>query len=137
MSDEGKKRLKDLAAQVREKATSRGAPSLDPRGLALVDELARELGSPDAMPGLRINRDGPHKFRLSRTPRNADILVEWQRDVGALGITCEKHGEPKMFVRYVWDQPASKWRKLDGGGEIWEDIAAYLTEYLYPEAKQA
>ncbi len=136
MSEEGKKRLKDLAAGMREKVSSQGAPVLHQKGLALVEELAKELSSPDAMPGLRVNKDGPHKFRLSRATRNADITIEWQRDIGALGVTCEKHGEPKMFVRYVWDEGEKKWRKLDGGGEIWEDLATYLTEYLYPEAKK-
>ena len=134
MSDEGKKRLKDLAAQVREKIDTKGAPVLNQRGLDLVDELAKELGGPDAMPGLKVWRDTPSKFRLTRSPRNAEIGVEWERDIGALAVTAEKHGEPRTLTRYVWDEAQAKWRKLDGGGEIWEDIAALLVAYLYPEA---
>lgn len=137
MSDEAKKRLKDLAKQVREKVKPSGAPELHQRGLDLVDELAKELSSPDGMPGLKVLRDSPSKLRLSRPMRNAEIALDWQRDIGALAMTCEKHGEPKVLVRYVWDEAAKKWRKLDGGGEIWEDVTAAVVEYLYPEAKPA
>jgi hypothetical protein len=135
MSEDGKKRLKDLAKQVREKVAVTGTPLLNQRGLDLVEDLAKELISPDGMPGLKLYRDSPAKFRLARAQRNAEISVEWERDIGALGLTAQKHGEPKTFVRYVWDEGEAKWRKLDGGGEIYEDITAALVEYLYPEAK--
>jgi hypothetical protein len=136
MSEEAKKRLKDLAKEVRDKVNPQGAPVLHQQGLELVDELAKELASPDGMPGIKVWRDSPSKFRLSRSTRNAELTIEWQRDVGALAFTCEKHGEPKTMVRYVWDAGLSKWRRLDGGGEIWEDVTAALVEYLYPEAKK-
>jgi len=135
MSEDGRKRLKDLAKQVREKVAVTGTPLLNQRGLDLVEDLAKELTGPDGMPGLKLYRDGPAKFRLSRTQRNAEIEVAWERDIGALGLTVQKHGEPKTFVRYVWDEGVTRWRKLDGGGEIYEDITAALVEYLYPEAK--
>ncbi len=135
MSEDGKKRLKDLAKQVREKTTPAGAPQLHQRGLDLVDELAKELTAPDGMPGLKLYRDSPSKFRLQRSPRNAEISVEWQREIGALALSCEKHGEPKTLTRYVWDEGAKHWRRLEGGGEIYEDITAALVTYLYPEGK--
>ena len=135
MSEEGKKRLKDLAAQVREKAKTDGSTLLHEKGLALVDELAKELTGPDGMPGLKLHRDGAQKFRLQRSPRNAEITVEWQREIGALALSREKHGEPKSMVRYVWDEGEKKWRRLEGGGEIWDDVSAALVEVLYPEAR--
>lgn len=135
MSDEAKKRLKDLAKQVREKVTPSGAPQLHQRGLELVEELAKELGSPDGMPGLKVWRDSPSKLRLTRPMRNAEIGLEWQREIGALAMTCDRHGEPKVLVRYVWDDGATRWRRLEGGGDVWEDVTAALVEYLYPEAK--
>jgi hypothetical protein len=135
MSEEGKKRLKDLAASVRAKVNPTGAPVLQQKGLELVEELAKELGAPDGMPGLKVWRDGPAKFRLTRSSRNAEIAVEWQKDIAALAVTCEKHGEPKQLTRYVWDESLKKWRKLDGGGDVWEDVTAALVEYLYPEGK--
>lgn len=137
MSDDAKKRLRDLAKQVREKVTPTGAPLLHQKGLELVEELATELSAPDGMPGLKVWRDSTQKIRLTRAPRNAEITLEWQREIGALGMTCEKHGEPKVLVRYVWDEAAKKWRKLDGGGDIWEDVTGALVEYLYPEGKAA
>ncbi len=133
MSEEGKKRLKDLAKQVRDKAATTGAPVLQQRGLDIVEELAKELTGPDGLLGLKLHRDSATKFRVQRSARNAEITVEWDRDIGALGLTCQKHGEPKTFVRYVWDAGESKWRKLDGGGEIYEDVTSALVEYLYPE----
>jgi hypothetical protein len=135
MSEEGKKRLKDLAKQVRDKVATTGAPVLQQRGLDIVEDLAKELTGPDGLPGLKLYRDSPTKFRVQRAPRNAELTVEWERDIGALGLTCQKHGEPKSFVRYVWDAGESKWRKLDGGGEIYEDVTTALIEYLYPEMK--
>lgn len=134
MSEDGKKRLRDLANQVRQKVTTSGAPLLNQRGLDLVDDLARELTGEGAMPGLRLYRDAPTKFRLARANRNAEITIEWERDIGALGLTCQKHGEPKTFVRYVWDASLDRWRKLDGGGEIYDDVTSALVTYLYPEA---
>jgi hypothetical protein len=134
MSEDGKKRLKDLAKQVREKTTSAtGAPQLHQKGLELVDELAKELTGPDGMPGLKLYRDSPARFRLQRSPRNAEITIEWQREIGALALIGEKHGEPKNLVRYVWDEGPKVWRRLDGGGEIYEDLTAALVTYLYPE----
>ena len=134
MSEDAKKRLRDLAKQVKEKVATTGAPVLHQQGLDLIEELAKELSGPDAMPGLRVYRDSPVKIRLQRPMRNAEITIDWQRDIGAIGLTCEKHGEPKTFVRYVWDASLDKWRKLDGGGEIWEDVTSALVTYLYPEA---
>ena len=137
MSDDAKKRLRDLAKQVREKVTPTGAPLLHQKGLELIEELGTELASPEGMPGLKVWRDSAQKIRLTRAPRNAEITLEWHREIGALSMTCEKHGDPKVLVRYVWDEAAKKWRKLDGGGEIWEDVTAALIEYLYPEGKPA
>lgn len=135
MSEEGKKRLKDLAQQVRAKVATTGAPVIHQRGLDLVEDLAKELTGPDGMPGLKVYRDSPSKIRLQRSPRNAEITLEWHRDIGALSLVCEKHGEPKTLVRYVYDEGEKKWRKLDGGGEIYEDVTAALVAYLYPEGK--
>jgi hypothetical protein len=72
---------------------------------------------------------------LQRSPRNAEITVEWEREIGAVALTKEKHGEPKILVRYVWDESEKKWRRLEGGGEIWDDLSSALVEVLYPEAR--
>ena len=112
MSDDAKKRLRDLAKQVREKVTPTGAPLLHQKGLELVEELATELSAPDGMPGLKVWRDSSQKIRLTRAPRNAEITLEWHREIGALGMTCEKHGDPKVLVRYVWDEAGSSFFAL-------------------------
>src|SRR6185369_12719320 len=57
MSEDGKKKLKDLAKQVREKTAVSGSTALHEKGLAIVEELAKELMGPDGMPGLKLYRD--------------------------------------------------------------------------------
>lgn len=137
MSEEAKKKLKDLAKQVREKVSTTGHAVLHQRGLELIEDMAKELTSPDAMPGLRVLRDGTQRLRLQRPHRNAEITIEWHRDIGALAMTTEKHGEPKNMVRYVFEeQPAARWRRLEGGGDVWEDLTNAIVEFLYPEAKK-
>jgi hypothetical protein len=135
MSDAGKKKLRELAQQVKAKVQPSGEPALHKRGLDIVDDLAKDLSGPDGMPGLKVRREGPQKFRLERPPRNAEIAIEWQREIGALVMTCEKFGDPRTLERYVWDDGAQHWRAMEGGGELYADLTARLTEYLYPEAR--
>jgi len=135
MSDEGRKRLKDLAKKVRdrEKITDEGR---NKRGLLLIELVARDLTGEDGMPGLKLWRDAPSKFRLERSPRNAEIALEWQRDIGAAVMTCQKHGEAKRLTRYIHDEAADTWRRMEGDGEIYADLEQALVEYLYPEMSQ-
>jgi len=54
-----------------------------------------------------------------------------ERDIGALGLTCQKHASRDLrSLRLGCGE--SKWRKLDGGGEIYEDVTNALVEFLYP-----
>src|SRR5258708_26398610 len=136
MSESGKKLLKDLGKQVREKLSPSGEPRLNARGLAFVDEMAKELTGPDAMPGLRLYRDTPQKFRLQRDKKNAELSLEWQRDIGAAVLTGVSMGHVKLTERYVFDDAQARWRRMDGLGEIYEDLTNALVEYLYPEGRQ-
>ena len=135
MSEEGKKKLKDLAAAVRAKA-AQSDEARHKKGLLLIELLARELAAPDGLPELKVWRDAPSKFRLTRGKRNADVAVEWQREIGAAVMTCERPGEPKRMWRYIHDEPTDSWKRMEGEGEIWNDIADTLAEYMYPEGKQ-
>jgi hypothetical protein len=134
-SDAGRKRLQDLAKVVREKVAASGDTVLHRKGLVLVEMLARDLSAPDGMPGLKLFRDAPSKFHVVRGERNAEIGVEWQRDIGAAVMTAQKFGEPKKMVRYVYDEPGDRWRRMEGEGEIYDDLVSALVEYLYPEGK--
>jgi len=135
MSEGGKKLLKDLSKQVREKLSPGGEPLLHAKGLALVEEMAKELTGPDGMPGLHVFRDAPHKFRLQRQKKNAEIAVEWERPIGAAVMTSTEMGHVKRTERYVWDEAQARWRRLDGLGEIYEDLSNALVELLYPEGR--
>ena len=89
------------------------------------------------MPGLKLWRDSPTRFRLTRAPRNAEILLEWQRDIGAMVLAGEKFGDPKVLTRYVWDQEQGHFRRMEGEGRrLYEDVVAALVEYLYPEGRR-
>jgi hypothetical protein len=134
--EKGRKLLQDLAGAVREKVSPTGEPLLNREGIKMVERLARDLTAPGGMPGLKLWRDTPTRFRLQRAPRNAEIMIEWQRDIGAMVMTGEKHGEPKRLVRYVFDQAEEHFRRMEGEGELYEDLVAALVEVLYPEGRQ-
>ena len=136
MSDEGKKRIKDLASRVREKLDTSGETQLHARGLALIEEMAKELGGPEGLPGLRLFRDGPHKIKLQRDKKNAEIVVEWERPIGATVMTCVQMGQVKRSERYVFDDGKQAWRRMSGApGEPFGDVSEALVEVLYPEAR--
>ncbi len=132
--ERGRKLLQDLAKQVAEKVSPTGEQLVNREGLKMVELLARELTGA-TFPGLKLHRDAPSKFRLQRSPRNAEICVHWQRDINALVMTGEKFGEPKAMIRFVYDQYEERWRRFEGEGTPYEDLAAWLVEFLYPEGK--
>lgn len=136
IEESGRKRLQDLSKSLNEKITQTGDAQLTRRALKTIERLARDLTGESAMPGLRLWRDAAGKFRLQRPPRNAEIVVEWQRDIGAMVITAEKFNEPRVLTRYVYDQTDDHFRRMEGEGELHDDLAHTLTEYLYPEAKR-
>ncbi|KYF88513.1 hypothetical protein BE17_29125 [Sorangium cellulosum] len=136
MSEErGRQKLQALAKTLQEKISPSGEALLNRQGLKMIERLARDLTGENAMPGLRVWRDSAGKFRLQRPPRNAEIAVEWQRDIGAMVRTAQKHGEPPTTVRYVYDQTEDHFRRMEGEGELYEDLAEALVEYLYPEGR--
>lgn len=136
MADEqGRKLLKDLAKTVQEKVAPTGETKVHRRGLLTVELMARDLLGPDGMPGLQLWRDAPSKFRLQRPHKNAQIIVEWQRPISAMVVTCERYGELSKMTRYLYDEAADAFHRLEGVGELYEDIAVALVEYLYPEGR--
>jgi hypothetical protein len=135
-NENGKKLLQDLANNVREKVSSTGEQLVHREGLKMVERLARDLTAPGGMPGLKLWRDAPTKFRLQRSPRNAELTLEWQRDIGAMVMSGEKLGDPKVVSRYVFDQELGHFRRFEGGGELYEDLVAALVEFLYPEGRK-
>jgi hypothetical protein len=136
MSENGRKRLAELATMVREKVAASGDNVLHKKGLVQIEMLARDLQAPDGMPGLRLTREAPSKFTLVRAQRNAAITLEWQKDIGCIVMTCEKLDGPKVARRYVHDEPNNAWRNMDESDahELYDDLLDQLTEYLYPEA---
>src|SRR3954465_13548665 len=124
--ENGRKLLQDLAGVVREKCSPPGEPLIHREGLKMVERLARDLTAPGGMPGLKLWRDSPTKFRLTRERRHAELGIEWQRDIGAMVMGGEEFGEPKQLVRYVFDQEQGHFRRMEGEGELYEDLVAAL-----------
>ena len=135
MSDDGRKRLKALAERVRAKALVTDE-ARHKKGLLMVELLSRDLTGDDALPELKLSRDAPSKFRVTRARRGAEITVEWQRDIGAAVMTGQKEGEARKMSRYILDEETEVWRRMEGTGELYEDVEAALIQYLYPEGKE-
>ena len=87
------------------------------------------------MPGLELWRDTPAKFRLQREKKNAEISVEWQRNIGAIVMTGVSMGKVSFTHRYLSPEETAGWRRMDGLGELYEDLSKALTDLLYPEAR--
>ncbi len=128
--------LADLSKAVRERAAPDGEPLLNRKGLEKIETLAKVLTGPDAPPGLRLTRDAQDRFKLTRDGRNAQITVGWKREVGAIELGGERAGKGSRPILYVWDEPATQWRRLDGVSELYDDLVVVLTEFLYPEVKR-
>ncbi len=130
-----KKRLRALAESARAQLDPSGEAAIHGKGLALVEEIFRELSGPMAMPGLAVLRQGVEKLKLLRSGRNAEIALAWARPIGALELASKLLGKEKTFRRYVWDPAITQWRRMEGVGEIWEDLQGELVAVLYPEVK--
>jgi hypothetical protein len=50
-------------------------------------------------------------------------------------MSGEKFNEPKKLTRYVFDQELGHFRRMEGEGELYDDVVEALVEYLYPEGR--
>jgi hypothetical protein len=135
--ERGKQLLADLAKKVKEEVAPSGEPVLHARGQKAVADLASDLSGPDAPPGLRVFKDAVDRFRLQRPGRNGQIAVAWDRPIGAIVVQVEKLGRRERDVRYRFEEGADEWRRMEGEGELYADIAQWLADVLYPESKRA
>ena len=135
MSD-GKKRLEELAKRARANLARHGTGTSPDhlRGLALLDELERELKGPLAMPGLSVKRD-PDRIMLTRAPRNAEVVLFWDKAIHVLDVRVMRHGEPAKLRRCVFDPHANHFRTMDDPHvELYELLTDSIQFALYPEA---
>jgi hypothetical protein len=134
--EKGKKLFAELANKVRKEIAPNGEPELNKRGLEALQELADDLTGPDGLPGLRVFKDGVHQFRLQRPQRNGQIIVSWNRGIGAITIVVEKLSGREAEVKYLWREADDAWTRMEGTGELYEDVSKALVDTLYPEAKR-
>lgn len=134
--ERGKKLLAGLSAKVREEVAPSGEPLLHAKGQKAVLDLANDLQGPDAPPGLKVFKDAVDRFRLQRPQRNGQISVRWERPIGAVVVLVEKGDRRDPEIRYVLHEAEDEWRRMEGEGELYEDIASFLVEVLFPEGKR-
>lgn len=134
--ERGRQLLAALSEKVKKEVAPSGEPILHAKGQKAVAELAADLGGEHGPPGLKVFRDAHDRFRVQRANKNAEIGVEWQRPIGAVVVKTEKSGHASPDVRYTYRDEDDAWHRMDGDGELYEDVTALLTELLYPEAKR-
>jgi hypothetical protein len=134
--ERGKKLLADLATKVRKEMAPNGEPILHARGQKAIAELAADLSGNDGPPGLRVFRDAVDRFRLQRPGRDAQVSIGWQRPIGAIVMITEHGDKRDPEVRYLYADADDEWRRMDGDGELYADVAKSLSELMYPESKR-
>jgi hypothetical protein len=134
MTEAGKNKIKALAERIRQKQQVTDEQR-NRKGLLLIELVARELSQEGGVPELRVTRDAVSKLHVNRGEKVGEIALEWQRPIGATVMTFERPGVPRRTWKYILDEPADVWRRMEGEGELWEDLASGLEEYLYPDHK--
>jgi hypothetical protein len=134
--ERGKQLLSAFSAKVKKEIVPSGEPVMHARGQKAVAELAADLGGAEAPPGLRVFRDAVDRFRLQRPGKNAEIRVEWQRPIGAIVVAIEKAGRVSPEVKYVFREAEDAWHRMEGDGELYEDVMNLLGDAMYPEARR-
>lgn len=131
----GRNRLKDLAKGVREKVQNDGRQQLDRRGIDLLEQIVSDLTGPDGMPGLYVHRDTALKVRFRRQGKAGQIVVEWDRTIGAMAVTYERFNARTRQVRYLYSEEDDAWRAMENHAEIYDELTTALMEILYPEGQ--
>jgi hypothetical protein len=134
--DKGKKLFADLADKVRTEVAPSGEPLLHKRGQKAVADLATDLSGENAPMGLRVFRDAVDRFRLQRPGKNAQIEVRWERPIGGVVVQSEKMDRRDPEVKYLFREAEDEWHRMEGEGELYEDISKLLIDYMYPEARR-
>ena len=129
--DEGEALLRDFASEVRGELRGEDEKALRERGRALVARLADQLTSRDGIPGLRLLRENERRIKLERLPRDADIIVEWEADSGAVALHWRKQTTQNV-TRYVWNRKTQRWASVEGGG-FYTDLRSRMKDCLFPE----
>ena len=129
--DEGEALLRDFASEVRGGLGDAEERALRERGRSLIERLANQLSGRDGIPGLRVHRDGDTRVRLERLPRDAEIVVAWESDSGAVALHRRKLAD-KEVTRYVWHRTEERWTSIEGGA-FYRDLHSALRECFFPE----
>ncbi len=131
--EEGEAMLRDFASEVRGELRDADERALRDRGRAVVSRLADQLSGRDGIPALRVLRENETRIKLERLPRDADIIVEWEGDSGAVAIH-RRQTTNRSLTRYLWNRKTKKWLSVEGGN-LYADLQAALKECLFPEMR--
>ncbi len=134
--EQGKALLKNLSAQVKEVLNDDGEQLVHKRGVETMIDLATDLTSDDAPPGLIVQRDGGLKLKLFRKDRPGLITIEWQRPIGAIVTNWERTNKTEGPFRFVHRESDDSYIEMSLQTELYTWLTAAMTEALYPETRK-
>lgn len=131
--EQGKTLLKNLSSQVKEVLNDDGEQLAHKRGVEAMIDLATDLTSDDAPPGLIVQRDGGLKLKLFRKDRPGLITIEWQRPIGAVVLSWERLDKSAGPFRFVHRASDDSFIEMSLQSELYEWLTNTMGEVLYPE----
>jgi hypothetical protein len=134
--EQGKTLLKNLSTQVKEVLNDDGEQLVHKRGVEAMIDLATDLTSDDAPPGLIVQRDGGLKLKLLRKDRPGLVTVEWQRSIGAVVCHWERLEKSEGPFRFVYRESDESFIEMSLQTELYAWLTATLGEVLYPETRR-
>jgi hypothetical protein len=135
--EHGKALLKNLSSQVKEVLNDDGELLTHKRGVQAMIDLATDLTSEDAPPGLIVQRDGGLKLKLFRKDRPGLITIEWQRPIGAIVTTWERVGKSGGPFRFVHRASDDSFIEMSLQIELYTWLTDTMAEVLYPETRKS
>jgi hypothetical protein len=135
--EHGKALLKNLSSQVKEVLNDDGELLTHKRGVQAMIDLATDLTSEDAPPGLIVQRDGGLKLKLFRKDRPGLITIEWQRPIGAIVTTWERMGKSGGPFRFVHRASDDSFIEMSLQIELYTWLTDTMAEVLYPETRKS
>jgi hypothetical protein len=126
--------FRDFASEVRAGLEGVEDREVRERGKKLIVKLVDQLGGPNGIPGLRIERETDTRIRLERMPKDAEITIAWESETGAVSVAKRK-GTTSSVARYAWSRHEQRWARVDASGSLYPELHAAIKDCLYPELK--
>jgi hypothetical protein len=134
--EQGKALLKNLSTQVKDTLNDDGEQLVHKRGVEAMVDLATDLTSEDAPPGLVVQRDGGLRIKLFRKDRPGLVTIEWQRSIGALVTSWERSDKTGGPFKFTWRESDESFIEMSLGTELYAWLTSTMSDVLYPETRK-